>query len=88
MIARMSPVARRLGLAFLLATTAAGSAGCSQDGRHLRSIYPRGSDCERGVCRHIRDLGVERSDVLHRMWCDPSRSEITHAWLRNEPCCR
>ncbi len=88
MILAMSPLVRRLGLALLLASTATGAAGCSSDGRRLRSPYPRGSDCARLVCQHVRDLGVDRSDVLHDSWREGSRSDLAHTWRRNEPCCR
>jgi len=88
MILAMSPVARRIGLALLLASTALCATGCSSDGRRLRSPYPRGSDCARLVCQHVRDLGVDRSDVLHESWCKDSRSDLAHTWWQNEPCCR
>ena len=88
MIVRMSPVPRRLGLALLLVATAAVGAGCSKDGRHLRSPYPPGTDCARGVCRHIRDLGPERSELLHREFGTVSCSKVTHDWWAGEPCCR
>lgn len=88
MILPMNPAPRRLGTALLLVVTSVVGAGCSQDGRHLRSPYPPGTDCARGVCRHLRDLGPERSELVHSQFGRVSCSKVTHDWWAGEPCCR